>query len=301
MAEGRDDPPRSDLLSLPEATDLAGRAEALVRAGDLDAAVGAFRAAWPSVADDDDGALAVAACLRVLVRLGNTDRALDLLLPRLDRLAGLASDEHRMWLAATAAWVLEHARRLGMAPGRVGHESADAAQERLRTRAEALAADAGPDVARRLADAHDDADVAAEPTLAPTRLPRPADPAAALPPPASAAEVLALADRARQWRRTLDPGLERLLRGWLVTREAALELLTEPAHWSAAALLDLASVHLLREPLRERIRLDEALAAAERAGDAEGAAHARTDLAVLDVAGGPGHLRGRLPRRAPGP
>ncbi|QIM21144.1 hypothetical protein G7075_08400 [Phycicoccus sp. HDW14] len=54
-------------------------------------------------------------------------------------------------------------------------------------------------------------------------------------------------------------------------------------HWSAAALLDRSSVHLLRDPVRERIRLDEAVGEAERAGDDEGAAQARCELSVLDV------------------
>ncbi len=271
-----------------EGSRLALEAESLLAGGDVDAAVAAFRRAWPVVADSDGEGRGVAACLRLMVRLGNTDRALDLLLPRMDRVDTLQVPTDRMWFAATAAWVLRHAARLGMAPERVGHRDAALAESELdeiaRTLADALDDPAAPGTQRaRLAAAFDDRAVAAQPTLPPTRLPsRPAG-SGRLAPPGSAEEVVQIAARARRWRRELDPALERLLHGWLETREDALALLTEPAHWAAAAFLDRASVHLLRDPVRERIRLDEALAAAERAGDAEGTAHARCDLAVLDV------------------
>ncbi|MGG5258615.1 hypothetical protein [Phycicoccus avicenniae] len=263
--------------------------EALVLAGEVDAAVAAFRQCWPRVADSDDAAEEVAACLRALVRLGNTDRALDALLPRVDRVGTVGSVTDRMWLAATAAWVLRHARRLGMSPERVGHRDAAAAEAELSALADRLASDAdavsgGTRAADALAAAHDDGSVPPDPVLPPTRMPAPPPGSGSrLRPPAHADEVVEIAERARRWRRDLDPALERLLRGWLETREAALPLLSAPEHWSAAALLDRSSVHLLRDAVRERIRLDEAVAEAERADDAEGAAHARCDLAVLDV------------------
>ncbi|MBM6398871.1 hypothetical protein [Phycicoccus sonneratiae] len=267
----------------------AREVEALASAGELDRAVAAFRGCWPVLADAEGGTLGVAACLRALVRLGNTDRALDLLLPRVDRVDTLTDDAERMWLAGTAGWVLRHARALGMDPERVGHRDAAAAESELEALALGLAgrldAAAGDTAASdALAAALDDRGVSPEPTLPPTRLPAP--PAAAgsrLRPPTDAAEVVEIAERARRWRRDLDPALERLLRGWLETREEALPLLADPEHWSAAALLDRSSVHLLRDAVRERLRLDEAVEEARRAGDDEGAAHAACELAVLDV------------------
>ncbi len=288
MSEPAPDPSDPD-APVGGASRLAFEAESLLAAGDVDAAVAAFRRSWPVVADSEGDTRGVAACLRLLVRLGNTDRALDLLLPRLDRVDTLLSPIDRMWFAGTAAWVLRHARGLGLAPERVGHRDAAVAQSDLEAIAHALAdaadAPSAPGAGRaRLEAAFDDSAVADAPTLPPTRLPNPiAGAAPRLPPPESAGEVVAIAERARGWRRDLDPALERLLRGWLETREEALPLLTEPAHWAAAALLDRSSVHLLRDPVRERIRLDEAVAAADRGEDAEGSAHARCDLAVLDV------------------
>lgn len=272
-----------------EVTRAALEVESLAVAGEVDRAVEGFRRCWPLVADTGGRAQGLAACLRVLVRLGNTDRALDLLLPRADRLDTLSSDADRLWLAGTAGWVLAHARTLGMSPARLGHRDAATAEAELRDLAHDLAeaadrAAGDTAVSDALTAALDDRGVSPEPTLPPTRMPAPPHGAGGrLRPPVDAAEVVAIAERARRWRRDLDPALERLLRGWLETREAALPLLTEREHWSAAALLDRSSVHLLRDAVRERIRLDEAVDEAERADDAEGAAHARCDLAVLDV------------------
>ena len=278
--EVRSDP---DAAGRGGALDLALRAEAAAVAGDLDAAVAGYRQAWPLVADAPDGARGVAACLRTLVRIGNADRALDLLLPRLDRVATLDPPEDRAWFAATAAWVLRHAHRLGMLPERAAHDDGAAAEADLAATARDLLDRLDPALAAAVTAAHDDAGVPVEPTLPPTRLPQPAGGATRLRPPASGADVVDIAERARHWRRELDPSLERLLHGWLETREQSLSLLTEPAHWSAAALLDRSAVHLLRDPVRERIRLDEAVAEAERGADEEGAAHSRAELAVLDV------------------
>ncbi|GGL26182.1 hypothetical protein H9L10_04490 [Phycicoccus endophyticus] len=277
----------ADATAVAEAAELARGGEARARAGDLDAAVEAVRGAAPVLLHSPRGAQGTAACLRTLVRIGNTDRALDLLLPRVDRVATLEDPEDRMWFAATAAWVLRHARRLGMLPERVGHEDAATALTHLEATARSLAgehANGDPqEAARALVAAHDDTGVASEPTLPPTRLPLPPAGDSMLRPPASAAEVAELAARARDWRLEVDPALERLLRGWLETREAALSLLSAPGHWAAAALLDRSSVHLLRDPVRERLRLEEAVSAAERGEDEEGVAHGRCELAVLDV------------------
>ncbi|WP_030529325.1 hypothetical protein [Phycicoccus jejuensis] len=256
-------------------------AEAAARAGDLDAAVAGWREAWPVLSATPDDGVGLAACLRTVVLMGNTDRALDLLLPRVDRVEALTDPTERRWLAASAAWTLGHGMRLGMVPSRVAHDDVEAARARLDDLARGLCADDEDRAA--LERAHDDRAVSPGPALPPTRLPLPPTGEAGLRAAASGAEVVALAERARAWRRTLDPALERLLHGWLETREQTLPLLTEPAHRAAAALLDRSSVHLLRDPVRERLRLDEALAAAGRGLDDEGVAHARCELLVLDA------------------
>ncbi|MBT9276158.1 hypothetical protein KMZ32_18960 [Phycicoccus sp. MAQZ13P-2] len=256
-------------------------AEAAARAGDLDTAVAGWRAAWPVLAATPNDGVGLAACLRTVVLMGNTDRALDLLLPRVDRVEALSDPTERRWLAASAAWTLGHGMRLGMVPSRVAHDDVDAARTRLDDLARGLCADDEDRAA--LERAHDDRAVYPGPALPPTRLPLPPTGEGRLRAAASGAEVVALAQRARDWRRTLDPALERLLHGWLETRERTLPLLSEPAHRAAAALLDRSSVHLLRDPVRERLRLDEALAAAGRGLDDEGVAHARCELLVLDA------------------
>ncbi|QKE85170.1 hypothetical protein [Arthrobacter sp. NEB 688] len=281
MAQASQVRPGTDREEVDRARSLALGAEAAARSGDPETAVAAWREAWPVLAAAPDDGVGLAACLRTVVLLGNTDRALDLLLPRVDRVEALGDPAERRWLAASAAWTLAHGIRLGMVPARVAHDEVDAARARLEDLAQALCVD---DADRRaLAAAHDDRAVVGGPTLPPTRLPRPPGGEGGLRAPGSGDEVVAIAARARAWRRTLDPALERLLHGWLETREQALPLLTRPEHWAAASLLDRSSVHLLRDPVRERLRLDEAVATAERGGDDEGAAHARGELAVLDA------------------
>lgn len=270
-----------DRAEVDRARTTALDAEAAARAGDLDAAVEGWREAWPVLAATPDDGVGLAACLRTVVLMGNTDRALDLLLPRVDRVEALTDPTERRWLAASAAWTLGHGLRLGMVPSRVAHDDVDAARARLDDLARGLCADDEDRAA--LEQAHDDRAVAPSPALPPTRLPLPPTGEAGLRAAASGDEVVALAERARAWRRTLDPALERLLHGWLETRERTLPLVTEPAHRAAAALLDRSSVHLLRDPVRERLRLDEALAAAARGLDDEGVAHARCELLVLDA------------------
>ncbi|QIM21143.1 hypothetical protein G7075_08395 [Phycicoccus sp. HDW14] len=152
--------------------------EALAAAGDLERAVAGFRRCWPLVADAEGAARGAASCLRALVRIGNTDRALDLLLPRVDRVDTLTTDADRMWLAATAGWVLGHARSLGMAPERVGHRDAGTAEAELAALGHELARQAdrtAGDTATSdaLAAALDDRAVSPEPTLPPTRMPAP--------------------------------------------------------------------------------------------------------------------------------
>ena len=91
-------------------------AELRLDRGDVDGAVASFRRAWHLAQDDPRASTTVAACLRVLVRLGNVDRAVDLLLPRLSWVDDLPTPRQRMSFAATAAFVLEQAAAVGLAP-----------------------------------------------------------------------------------------------------------------------------------------------------------------------------------------
>ena len=90
-------------------TSLADAALLRLHLGDVEGAVSAFRRSWHLAQDDPTAALNVGTCLRVLLRLGNTDRAIDLLLPRLGWLDDLPSPWARMWFSATSAHVLERA------------------------------------------------------------------------------------------------------------------------------------------------------------------------------------------------
>ena len=111
-------------------TSLADAAELRLALGDVEGAVDAYRRSWHLCQDDPSAATTVASCLRVLLRLGNTDRAVDLLLPRLGWLDELPSPLVRMWFSATAAHVLDRALVVGLAPAEVdGRPVSDVARE----------------------------------------------------------------------------------------------------------------------------------------------------------------------------
>lgn len=260
-------------------------AEVHVRRGDLDAAASAFREAWHGIADDPTRSDEVAACLRTLVRLGNTDRAVDLLLPRLPWLEALDPAE-RMWLAGTGAWVLDHGARLGLAPASVDGRPTAVVTAELRGLAdgEARALDdrAGSTVhADALALALADEPVAAEPTLPPTRLVAGPGPEEAFP-LAAPEDVVGLAEAVATAVRGLDPRATALVMAWRAQREAVRPRLDSPDQWAAAAFLDRHAAQDL-DPAQRRELLLGAVALAERAGDDVGAARARCDLAALAV------------------
>lgn len=271
------------------AVSLAHDAELRTTIGDLDGAAESFRRSWHLLADDIALAPSVARCLRVLVRIGNTDRAVDLFLDRLPWLDELRTGDDRMWFCATGAWVLHHGRRLGLAPDEVDGRPTVEVQDELAATARDLGerfdARNGSDVvSRRLAAACDDTLVATEPTLPPTHLPATdADPGRSAPTPTTGAEVVALAARVEEGRRTLEGGIETALRGWAASRETVLPVLDAPEQWAAAASLDRASAHLLRNAGKEQVRLREARDLADRAGDDTQLALVDADLAVLDV------------------
>ena len=260
--------------------------------GDVEGAVEAFRRAWHLAQDDPKCSGTVAQCLRVLLRLGNADRAVDLLLPRLGWLDELHTPSARMWFAATAAHVLDRAAVVGLAPAEVdGPPVADVAAD-LRRTADGIAAafDArygSTVVSEALAAAHDDALVPTEPTLPPTRLPATEPPGrsrrgttAAVAP----ADVEQRADAVRTALESLDPGMEDLVGAWLRQRDGVLPVET-PAQWAAVSFLDRVSAQDAG-PERHHALLDSALDAARRAGDEAGALRCEGELALLEVAEG---------------
>ncbi len=269
------------------AASFALAAEAHARAGDVDAAAGAFRRAWHGIADDPARAEEVAALLRALVRIGNTDRAVDLLLPRLSWLEALDEPVPRMWWAGTAAWVLDRGGRLGLVPPTLeGQETARrVAGLRAVASDEAVALDARAEstaLADELADALSPDGVAAEPTLPPTRLTPGPDPASTHP-VREPADVVGLADAVAAAVSTLDPRATALVRAWRSQREGVLGRLDAPDQWAAAAFLERHAAQDLPYPERRPL-LESARGLAERAGDEVGAARARCDLGVLDAA-----------------
>lgn len=262
-------------------------AELRTLTGDVDGAAASFRRAWHLASGDPTFAQAVARCLRVLVRLGNTDRAVDHLVPRLGWLDELPAADDRMWFAGTAAWVLAHGMDLEVVPPVVaGRNVADVEADLRRTADElvrAFDARAGSTVVSAgLAAALDDALVADGPTLPPTHLPH----AAAAPAPtvevATGADLVALADRVREAVATLDPAVHELVSSWHGLRDTASGMAAEPAEWSAVALLDRHAAQDLA-PDGRRAYLESARAAATRAGDDLGAERLTGDLAVVDV------------------
>jgi tetratricopeptide (TPR) repeat protein len=261
-------------------------AESRAMLGDVDAAAHSFRQAWHGIADDPTRAVEVAAGLRALVRIGNTDRAVDLLLPRLGWLDALPEPVDRMWWAGTAAWVLENGLRLGLAPESVGDRPTDRRVAELRATAadEAVALDAraGSTVlADELSDALAADPVADEPTLPPTRLTPGPGPAAAFPLD-QPFDVVPLADAVAAAVNAVDPQATALVRAWGAQREDLAARLDAPDQWAAAAFLDRHAAQDLPYPERRPL-LEGALAAAERAGDEVGAARTRCDLRVLEV------------------
>ena len=263
--------------------------------GDVEGAVDAFRRAWHLAEGDPKASETVADCLRVLLRLGNADRAVDLLLPRLGWLDQLHTPSTRMWFAATAAHVLDRAAAVGLAPAEVdGRPVADVVAD-LRRTADGVAAafDArygSSVVSETLAAAHDDARVPTEPTLPPTRLPATEAPegsrrgAGRL---AASADVVERSDAVRTALETLDPAMEDQVRAWLRDRDAVLPVET-PAQWAAVSFLDRVSAQDA-DPGRHRSILEAALDAARRAGDELAVLRCQGEIALLDVADGTSH------------
>ena len=263
-------------------------AELRLDRGDVDGAVASFRRAWHLAQDDPGASDSVAACLRVLVRLGNTDRAVDLLLPRLSWLGELRTPRQRMWFAATAAFVLEQARDAGLAPESVDGRPVEELTTELRRTAtgiaEAFDARYGSTVtSSTLLAAHDPTGVPSEPTLPPTRLP--ASPSGGRPADDAVPVSTGVLDRARVLRDGLTSAaadLEPQVRAWLRDREGILPVQT-PQEWAAVSVLDRTAAQDAGGPERHRALLESAEAAAHRGEDPTALARAEGDLALLDA------------------
>ena len=234
----------------------------------------------------------VAACLRVLLRLGNPDRAVDLLLPRLGWLDELRTPRERMWFGATAGFVLEVADAMGFAPAEVDGRPCREVAAGLRGGARDLACafDAryrSAVTSAALAAAHDRGLVADRPTLPPTRLPRPTGSAwgegtEAVEPTTG---VVARAVLVRAGLAAVDADLEGHVRAWLRDRES-LPAPASATEWAAVSLLDRTAAQDVDDPTSRRALLGSALDAARRADDQAGAARCSGELALLEVASG---------------
>ena len=260
-------------------------AEVRLARGDIDGAVGSFRRAWHLSQDDPAASGSVAACLRVLVRLGNTDRAVDLLLPRLSWLDELHTPRQRMWFAATAAFVLEQAAAMGLAPATVGDRPVEEVSAELSRTATDIARAfdaryASTVTSATLAAAHDRATVAAEPTLPPTRLPAPAEADDASVPPTT--DVLERGRVVREALASAGAALEPEMRAWLRDRDSLLPVET-PQEWAAVSLLDRTAAQDAGGPDRHRQLLDSALDAARRSDEPAAVVRAEGEIALLDA------------------
>ncbi|MFL6176738.1 MAG: hypothetical protein ACJ715_08795 [Ornithinibacter sp.] len=255
--------------------------------GDIDGAVSSFRRAWHLAQDDPGASDSVAACLRVLVRLGNTDRAVDHLLPRLSWLDVLNTPRQRMWFAATAAFVLEQASARELAPSTVGDRPVEeVAAELSRTASDIAAAFdaryASTVTSATLAAAHDHTKVADEPTLPPTRLPAPAaelGDATSVPP---TTDVLERGRVVREALASAGADLEPEMRAWLRDRDSLLPVET-PQEWAAVSLLDRTAAQDAGGPDRHRLLLESAREAARRADEPAAAIRAEGEIALLDA------------------
>ena len=262
-------------------------AEARLDRGDLDGAVVSMREAWQLAQDDPQASGTVAACLRVLVRIGNAERAVDLLVPRLGWLAGLETPSDRMWFAATAAFVLEQAAAAGVAPEAVGGRPVDEVAGELSRTADEIAATLDEEhgstvTSSALAAAHDPAQVSPEPALPPTRLPStPPEGAVGRAVPATTAvldRAQAVSDGLARAGADLEPQME----AWLRDRDGLLPV-TTPEEWAAVALLDRTVAQDAGPPGLQRALLTASMDAAHRADDAASATRSEGEVALLDV------------------
>ncbi|MGL5929070.1 MAG: hypothetical protein ACRCY8_09050 [Dermatophilaceae bacterium] len=269
---------------------LGVEAELRLALGDVDGAVASFRRAWLLAQDDPMAAETVATCLRVLLGLGNTERAVDHLLPRLRWLDQLRTATARMWFAGTAAMVLRRAVEQQLAPHEVdGHPAEDRAAGLARAAAEIAAAFDGrygstvvsDDLGRRLRTEG----LPDRPMLPPTRLSEnvldaagPPGAAAVAASVASSTPVVIRADIVSRALLDLGADVDGLLEAWRRDRHGLLPVST-PQEWAAVSLLDRVAGGDL-PPAGRRELLHSALDAARRSGEPSVVIRAEAEIAL---------------------
>ncbi len=261
--------------------------------GDHEAAVAAYRRGWPLAKDNSKMALPAARVFIGLVRLGELDRAIDALVPRLGWLDGTDDDTHRQLFAAAGALVLGAAIEQGLAPELIDGRPAATVRDDLRERAYAVAGAFdrrnATTVHRRQVERVLATQVGTTPSLPPLRLG-----AGRSGPGEGVAEVEGLpgprptsigehAEALREQLDLLSDDIETVLHSW---REQRPELLTgladdDPA-WADVALLDRIGGTGL-EPDEAEPLLRSALGAARRAGDSVAERRAELELALLGL------------------
>lgn len=238
------------------ATSQAQAALLLQRLGRLDEARRLAEASWATVRGEVWLSSQVAECLVALTRLGDGDRSLDRLLPRLDWMTQLHTAKDRMWFAAGGALVLAAAQADGRLPARIGGRPGIEVLDEWRRLALDIAAEydarAGNTVvSRRIKDRLD------------LGLVTPVAPAE---PDPVAADLPRLAAAVRAKHRVADPSVATEIVRWERLRPRLHLLPRDRSGWQDVALLDRSLGWRRLEPTRSAL-LAEAADAAVRADD----------------------------------
>lgn len=240
--------------------------------------------AWRTGKDRRELPRTVSSILTTLTRVGNVDRALTGLLPRLSWIDELTHDQERLDYAATAALVLDVAMGSGLAPQQVDGRPVNDVITELRETAGRLAAafdtrNGSTVESDRLRETWDDTNLADTPTLPPLLVAASAGPGTR-----AVEDTRTVAERADVLRRLLDEASHRVedeVNSWLRDRERLLE--TETSNDTVkVAFLDRVACRLLPAD-QQRARLAESLARAESAGDTIESRRARAELLLLDA------------------
>lgn len=256
-----------------------------VEIGDAEAALEAYHLGWRLCRDDERLATAVADHLVALTRLGNVERALEHLVPRLGWLEGIHTATELLAFQTAAALVLRVGRSEGHAPEQLAGRGTDELADELAAGALAIAGQLdvrnGTELetakVRRLLDT---TRVASEPALPPLRV---APTAAA---PVDGDSITAIARRLAVQLEGHDARAAQTVDRWLTVRPRLLPL-AEEADWAQVALLDRVASRG-RSGDECRALLTSAVEAARRAGDTVAARRAAAEIALLpDAADGP--------------
>lgn len=269
---------------------LSVAAELALERGDLEATIDLHRRGWRLA--HDKPALSPAMCrhLLLLTRLGNVDRSVHLLVPRLPWRDELVAPDEREYFAAVAGFVLAVAAATGVAPESVdGRPVAELAGE-LDAEADELASlfdqrNASTAHAERLARIRDRSLILGEPTLPllhvapPTRSTEPEMPGLI-----ELDSGVEIRTRARALRAALDDmrtDPHELCEAWRRDRERLLPEVRDEDVGEAAFLERVAASTAPPDIARRMIMSSESLG--QRARDEVAGLRAAADLAVLDT------------------